>query len=356
VVAVISFRAGLDRVRMEAQSARLVLGAGAVVALIAAAGLHGPLGRAWDEFKNDKPPPATGGTARLTTLGGTRYQVWTAAVDGFKSEPLRGVGPGTFEYYWNQHGEGREFLRDAHSLYLEQAAELGLPGVLALLVALGGLLAAGIQARMRWRRRREVAAGSAVLAAFIVFLAYAGIDWMWELAAVGALAIGGAAVAGAGGLERASGPGIGPWLRSGLVVGALLAGATQVPGLVSTERVRASQDELANGHARRALDLADQAISAEDWASSPYAARALASERLGNLGGARRDAQQAVDRAPDDWRNRLLLARIDAEAGQRVAARGQLAEARRLAPYVPYLIPQSPYMQQLNALLAGKGR
>jgi tetratricopeptide (TPR) repeat protein len=353
-VAVISFRAGLDRVRMEAQSARLMLGAGAVVALIAAAGLHGPLGNAWDEFKNDKPPPATGGTARLTTLGGTRYQVWTDAMDAFKSEPWRGIGPGTFEYYWNQHGKDREFLRDAHSLYIEEAAELGLPGLLALLVAVGGLLAAGIQARMSWRRRREIAAGSAVLAAFVVFLAYAGIDWMWELGAVGALAIGGSAVAGAGGLERASGPGIAPWFRCALVVGALFAAATQVPGLVSTQRVRASQSELAEGHAQKALDLADEAIAAEDWASSPYTARALASEQLGDLNGAKRDAQQAIDRQPDDWRGRLLMARIEAELGQRAAARAQLAAARRLAPYVPYLIPQSPYLRQFNALLAGK--
>jgi tetratricopeptide (TPR) repeat protein len=354
-VAVVTFRAGLDRVRMEMQSARLALGAGAVIALIAVIGLNGEVSKAWDKFKNDKPPPATGGTARLTSLGSTRYDTWSSAVDAFKSEPLRGIGPGTFEYYWNEHGKNREYLRDAHSLYTEEAAELGLPGMLALLVGLGGLLVAGIQARMRWRRRREIAAGSAVLAAFVVFLAYAGIDWMWELAAIGTLAIGGAAVAGAGGFERASSPGIGPWLRAALVVGALLAGAIQVPGLVSTERVRASQSELAKGHAQKALDLADQAISAEDWASSPYAARAEASARLGDLAGAKRDAQQAVDRQPDDWRGRLLLARIEAELGQAGPARAELAEARRLAPYVPYLIPQSSYMQQFNALLAGKG-
>jgi tetratricopeptide (TPR) repeat protein len=340
---------------METQSARLVLGAGAVIAVIAAVALNGPLGRAWDHFKNDKPPPAVGGTARLTTLGGTRYHVWTAAVDAFESEPLRGIGPGTFEYYWNQHGADREYLRDAHSLYLEEAAELGVPGVVALMVALGGLLWAGIQARVRWRRRREIAAGSAVLAAFVVFLGYAGVDWMWELGAIGALALGGAAVAGAGGFDRASTAGVRPWLRAALVVGALLAAASQVPGLVSTERVRASQTELSDGHAQRALDLANEAVAAEDWASTPYAARALARERLGDLAGAKRDAQQAIGRSVDDWRNRLLMARIEAELGQATAARAQLAQAKRLAPYVPYLIPQSPYLQQFNSLLA-RGR
>jgi hypothetical protein len=353
--AIATFRADLDKVRMDVGSARVALVASIVGAILLAAALHSPLNRAWDEFKSDKPPAAGGDTSRLTTLGGTRYTVWTTAVDAFKSDPWRGIGPGAFEFYWDKHGKGQEFARDAHSLYIEEGAELGIPGVIALLVALGGLLWAAIQARLRWRRRREIAAGSALIAAFVVFLAYAGIDWMWELGAVGTLAIGGVAVAGAGGLDRAERWKLGPWTRAALVVAALLAGAVQVPGLVSTERTRASESALANGDATRAKDLADQAITAEDWAASPYAARAEAVERLGNLAEAKRDAQQAIDREPDNWRNRLLLARIEAEQGDRPGAQGQIAAARRLAPRSPYLVSFSPYMQQINSLLgAGK--
>ena len=355
-VAVATFRASLDKVRMDLGSARIALVASIVGALLVAAALHGPLNRAWDQFKNDKPPAARGGTGRLTTLGGTRYEVWSTAVDAYQSDPWRGVGPGAFEFYWDRHGKGQEFARDAHSLYLEEAAELGTPGVIVLLVALAGLLWAAIQARMRWRRRREIAAGSAVIAMFLVFLAYAGIDWMWELGAVGALALGGAAVAGAGGLERAERWRLGPWTRTAMVMAALLLGAVQVPGLVSTERLRASESALASGNAKRAQDLADQAITAEDWAASPYAARAEASERLGDLPQAERDARQALDREPDNWRYHLLLARIEAERGNRAATRAQLAAGRRLAPRIPYLVPFSPYMQQINSLLAAGGR
>jgi tetratricopeptide (TPR) repeat protein len=350
LAAVATMQLRLDRVRMELRSARLALGALAVVGLVAAVALSGPLGDAWDEFKNDKPPPATGGTERLTTFGSTRYDVWSSAVDAFKSEPLRGIGPGTFEYYWAKQGQP-EFARDAHSLYLEEAAELGLPGLLALLVGLGGLLWAALAARIGWGRRREIAAGSAVIAAFVVFLAYAGVDWMWEMGAVGTLAIGGVAVAGAGGLDRSQPSSLGPWMRALAVVGALLAGAVQLPGLVSTQRVRASEAELANGNPARAKELANQAIAAEDWAATPYAARALASEALGDLRGARRDAQQAVDRDPDNWRDHLILARIEAELHRRGAARAQVAEARRLAPSIFYLNPDAPYVKQLNRLL-----
>lgn len=354
--AVATFRAGLDKVRMDVGTARVALVASIVGALLVAGALHGPLNRAWDQFKNDKPPAAAGGTGRFATLGGTRYTVWTTAVDAFNSDPWRGIGPGAFEFYWDKHGKGREFARDAHSLYIEEAAELGIPGVIALLVALGGLLWAAIQARMRWRRRRDIAAGSALIAVFVVFLAYAGIDWMWELGAVGALALGGVAVAGAGGLDRAERRQLGPWTRSAMVVAALLAGAVQVPGLISTERTRASESALAGGDAARAQDLADQAITAEDWAASPYAARAEAVERLGNLAEAKRDAQQAIDREPDNWRNHLLLARIEAEHGDRTGALGQIAAARRLAPRIPYLVPFSPYMQQIDSLLGSGGK
>jgi O-antigen ligase len=350
VVAAITQRAGLDRARMDVGSARLALGAGVVATLLLAVALHGPIGNAWGEFKNDKPPPATGGTARFTSLGSARYDVWTAAVDAFEAHPLDGVGPGAFEYYWSRHGK-EEFVRDAHTLYLEQAAELGLPGLIALLIALGGLLAAALQARAGWRRRRELSAGSALIAAFVVFLAYAGIDWIWELGAIGTLAIGGIAVAAAGGFERYGAAPLRPLLRVGLVVLALAAAISQIPGLVSTERIRASEAKLAAGDLDRARTLADDAIDAEPWAGSPYAARALALESAGDLAGARSDAQDAIDRDPYNWRQYLLLARIDARRGDRRGVEAQLSEARRLAPRSPYLNPASPFRQQLDALL-----
>jgi tetratricopeptide (TPR) repeat protein len=350
VVAVATLQLRIDRVRMDPRAARVALAGLGIFALLAAIALNGPLRDAWDEFKNEKPPVATGGTERLTTLGGTRYDAWSAAVDAFKTEPLRGIGPGNFEYYWAKQGEP-EFARDAHSLYIEEAAELGIPGLLALLAALGGVLWAALAARVQWRRRREVAAGAAVIAAFVVFLAYAGIDWMWEMGAVGTLAIGGAAAAGAGGLDRSRLPNLGPWMRALAVVGALLAAAAQLPSLVSTQRVRASESALANGDPDRAKDLANEAISAEDWAGTPYATRALAFEALGDLPQATRDAQEAISRDPDNWRDRLLLARIEAEGHHSAAAKAQIAEARRLAPSSPYLNPASPYMQQLNRLL-----
>jgi tetratricopeptide (TPR) repeat protein len=352
VWAAITSRAGLDRVRMDARGARVALAGTVAVALLAAIALHGPLGNAWDEFKNDRAPANTG-TERFTSLGGTRYQVWSTAIDAFQEDPWRGVGPGTFEFYWSRHGHSQEFIRDAHSLYIEQLAELGIPGLVALLTALGGLLYAAVQARLHWRRRREIAVGSAMIAAFVVFLIDAGVDWMWELGALGTLAIGGVAVAGAGGLDRAGPHRPGRWLRLGLTLCALALAAVQVPGLVSTQRVRASDSELDRGRAASALDAAGQAIDAEPWAATPYAMRALVFERFGDLESAVADARDAIDREPDNWRNHLLLARLEAERDRRAASLGQLAEARRLAPLNPYLNPDSPDVRQIESLVTG---
>jgi O-antigen ligase len=349
-IAVVTKRAGLDRARMDLRTARFAAIGGVVGALLLAVALHGPIGHAWDRFKNEKPPVARG-SERFTSFGSTRYDAWTAAVDAFQAHPMDGIGPGSFEFYWSRNGNG-EFALDAHSLYLEQAAELGLPGALVALVAFVALLVAAIQARLKWRRRREVAVGSALIAAYVVFLAYAGIDWMWELGAIGTLGIGGAAIAAAGGFERAGERKLRLWTRAGLVLLALAAGVSQVPGLVSTERIRASETRLADGDPNRARELADEAIDAEPWAGAPYAARALALESAGDLNGAKQDVGEAIDRDPYDWRNHLLLARIEARTGDRSAVEAQLREARRLAPRSLYLLPTSPFRQQLDALLS----
>ena len=348
----ITKRAGLDRTKMDRRSARFSLGAAAVAAVVAAIALHQPLGDAWDEFKNDKPPAANG-SERLSSLGSTRYQVWTTALDAFEADPMRGVGAGSFEFYWSMHGEGPEFIRDAHSLYFETLAELGVPGAIALLAALGGLLWAAIQARAQWLRRREIAVGGAVISAFVVFLAYAGVDWMWELGAVGTLAIGGISAAAAGGFERAGSRRMGPWVRSLAVAAAVAAAISQVPGLVSVERLRASANALRDGDSAEARDLADQAINAESWAAAPYAMRALAYEAAGNLSQARRDIDEAIEREPDNWRHRLLAARIDAATGDGRGMRAQLGKARRDAPDSLFLVRGSPYLESLKKLLSG---
>ena len=137
-----------------------------------------------------------------------------------------------------------------------------------------------------------------------------------------------------------------------LAVGAaLLAAASQVPGLVSTERIRASESALAAGDSVRAGELANEAVTAEPWAASPYAMRALVAAQEGRLPDARREIDEAIEREPTNWRHWLVRARIEAGSGDRSDVDRALAEVRMLAPDAPFLLPQSRFRTELGQLL-----
>jgi O-antigen ligase len=75
-------------------------------------------------------------------------------------------------------------VADAHSLYAETAAELGLFGLIALGLFLGGVGWAAVAA---FRSAHVEATGPAVVAA--VWALHAGIDWLWEMPAVALVAL-----------------------------------------------------------------------------------------------------------------------------------------------------------------------
>jgi O-antigen ligase len=120
------------------------------------------------------------GPQRLASVQSNRYAYWRIAVEAFADQPLTGEGSGGFRTAWLREREFRESVRDAHSLYLETAAELGLVGLLAL-----GLLVAGCA--LAAVRAGAAAAGS--VAALAAFALHAGIDWDWELPALTLVAL-----------------------------------------------------------------------------------------------------------------------------------------------------------------------
>ena len=64
-----------------------------------------------------------------------RYAYWKVALRTFADHPLIGVGSGGFQAEWLRERPFREPVRDAHSLYLETLAELGLVGFALLRAA-----------------------------------------------------------------------------------------------------------------------------------------------------------------------------------------------------------------------------
>lgn len=154
----------VPRLRPLATAALVALLAGTVIA-VATSGSQG----------------AAGSTeaGRLVSVQSNRYAYWEVAVNVFAAHPLQGVGSGGFAVEWLQRRDIEEGVKDAHSLYLETAAELGIVGLLALAAFLGGIVGAA--------RRRG--ADPAIVAALVVFALHAGLDWDWELPALSLTAL-----------------------------------------------------------------------------------------------------------------------------------------------------------------------
>jgi hypothetical protein len=305
------------------------------------------IARGWDDFRgvdqetNSKPAPRSreDPAARLTKLGGTRYFEWKSALRAFEDAPVKGVGAGTFEYWWNRD-DGREFVRDAHSFYFESLGELGIPGLAFGLLLFGGLAAIAVRTRRTVESPTETAAAVALGAAFLVFLFHAGVDWMWESTAVTVLALAcGALSVGALGRSVADRS-----LATRLVIPAiaLVALLVQVPGLVSTSKVRSSQEAAEAGEIDTAFERAGDAVQAQPWAASPYVQRGLLEESTGQLAAATVDLRRAVRYEPTNWRPRLLLARVEAKRGRVSRALADYRTARDLRPRSVFFSPSVP--------------
>lgn len=123
-------------------------------------------------------------SGRLASTGSNRYEYWRVALRAAADHPVKGLGSGGFGPEWMRERTINEVVRDAHSLYLETLAELGIVGLLLLALLLGAIFTA---ARAAYRGDPALAAGPA--AALVAFALHAGIDWDWELPALTLVAV-----------------------------------------------------------------------------------------------------------------------------------------------------------------------
>jgi O-antigen ligase len=132
------------------------------------------------EGKPEGTSPVPGATpARLGSIDSNRYHYWEEAGRTFAEHPIAGIGSGGFQVEWLKIYQRFDASGDAHSLYLETAAELGVIGVAALLLFLGGIATAVLRL---YRVDRGAATGLA--AGLTAWTFHAGLDWDWEMPAV----------------------------------------------------------------------------------------------------------------------------------------------------------------------------
>lgn len=320
------------------------------VAAFVALGGAGAVADGFDEFKQPAGVSAT--STRLASVAGNgRWEYWSVAVDAAGTAPLTGIGPGTYELWWNQHRESNSVIRDAHSLFVETLGELGIVGLVLIAGLVGFVLVVGVARAVRadGGRRRELAAMTAAALAFAVA---AGLDWLWELAVIPVAFLFVAAavltarpdedqatvVASAGERPqpRRSGRNLARVAGAAIATGAILVIA--VPTLAA-ERLSDSQADFDDGDFVSALSKAESAAALEPYSAAPRMLEARSYEALGKYSEAAIAAREATERESTNWEPWYLLSRIQDERGDKQGSALSLHRAQELNPLSNLLNP-----------------
>jgi tetratricopeptide (TPR) repeat protein len=333
--------AGSTGGRRRAERAFLALAAvvalGGVVFVVASPGW---IDDRWSDFKDTSYANVETGETRFGgALGSGRYDYYRVALNDWRDHPFAGRGAESFQIPYLQQRRTLEAPRYAHSLAFETLGGLGLIGALLLAVFLGAAIACFAAVR---RRGGEAEAGiaTAAFAGFAVWFVHGLVDWLWQFAAVSAIAMGLLALAmrtappaAAPSLEAAAPPRSLP-LRVVLAVATLAAAVSlAVPGAAA--RYERDAFERQREDPDGALERLDRAADLDRLSASPLIARAVLARSRGFRDDARADLLEAIEREPENWFAHFELALLDGQARRYDDAARSIAEARRLNPQQP---------------------
>ncbi|HEX3451671.1 MAG TPA: O-antigen ligase family protein, partial [Solirubrobacteraceae bacterium] len=306
--------------------------AAAVVAVALALGAPHAVARDWNRFFSGVAPRGNQGDLRqrLTDPSNNgRSDLWKVAVRGFTAEPVHGHGAGTYQTLWDRERPRFAYTVNAHSLYLQTMAELGVPGLL-LLVTLIATVLVGLARRARGPKRSLY---GALLAVGVVWAVHAGVDWDWEMPVVTLpfFAAAGLALSPRGGaLGRRT---IGRAPR--IVLAGLCLAAVVLPVLLIGSQSRLTQAERAL-YASNCAKADAAANSSIDWLGArpePYEILGFCDLQRGLPTLAVAQMRRAVRRDPSSWERYYALALAQASAG--IDPRPAAARALQMNPHEP---------------------
>ena len=320
---------------------KLLKGIALGAALLAIAVAIAVGGRAWDQFSSSDLQFPNQPSQHFSDLSGAgRHDFYRVAIDAFGEKPVLGHGAGTYQFSWDELRSIPIPVKDAHSVFFEAFAELGLVGGLLVLALFGTLLWTGFAA---WRNARgsQQELCAVLLATLVAFTVGAAIDWFWEIAALGAiflLAAGVLVAVRCAQLAPAEGEtrGRGENRRFGLAVAGLAIAWITALGLIGPllvdHQIKASQKAAAAGDLPSAVNHADTARSIEPWAATPYVQLGLLAQAQGDYVTAAGRLSQAINREDRNWLLYYLRSKIEHEAGDLTGARADLRRAQQLNP------------------------
>ena len=266
-------------------------------------------------------------TSRLFTLSNSgRIVLWRAAWHDYLDHPLLGSGAGTYEEYYLQHRADAIKVRNAHSLYLEELADLGPVGLALLVAALLVPLAAAVRARRH--RLVPVAAG-----AYGVYLVHAGGDWDWQLVGVTLPALVCAAALLRAGRGRTV-IGVRTVGRAVVAAAVLVAVAFAVVAEIGNTALAAAGNASASSSWRSEISHAQRASAWAPWSSEALRLLAEGQYSLGRSTQARATLDRAIAFDPHNWQLWLDLAVVTNGSTRRAA----FERALRLDPHGPEVL------------------
>jgi cytochrome c-type biogenesis protein CcmH/NrfG len=127
--------------------------------------------------------------------------------------------------------------------------------------------------------------------------------------------------------------------RAGLTALAIMALVAIAIPLLSTVDIRDSQARAARDDLSSALTKANAASDVQPYAARPPLQRALVLETAGSFGPAAVAARDATQQEPVNWRNWLVLSRIEAELQHPQPAIAAYRRAKSLNPRSPIFAP-----------------
>jgi tetratricopeptide (TPR) repeat protein len=341
------------RAQLLAGSRRTVVAAvaavGVLVALTAAAGVMRLTEGSGRDGVSSGATSALGSSRLGSGLETGRYDLWRVAAEEVADHPLLGVGADNFAVDFVRERRTREEPLYPHSLLLRSFSQTGLVGGALFLGFVGAALVAALR-----RRRRSDALANAVASASVVsgvyWLVHGSIDWLWEIPALGASALGLLGLAFGLGQPRPDRPlsrsrRSAPALAAAGVLVAAAVGSYTLPWLAALEVERAVQawPEAPD----RAFSRLERARRLNLLSERPDVVAGTLAQGAGQPDRARLAFQRVLERNPDEWYAHLQLALLAAADGRRGEALAHLVRARSLNPLEPVL------QEAEDALFAG---
>ncbi|MGA2929454.1 MAG: hypothetical protein ABSG43_26395 [Solirubrobacteraceae bacterium] len=318
-------RARVPWTRVQLRASLCIVFVGIVVTFLTLGGVSAV--RA-DVHRFAAAPPDSASTSlsvqqRLTWLSNNgRIDEWRVAIDdGFLRHPVIGNGAGTYATLWTRYAPTFRRVLNAHSLYLEELAELGLVGAVPLIVIIVSILVAlGRRAR---GPEREVWA--ALFAAGLMWALHAGVDWDWQMPAVTAWFFGAGALALAAPTDRPQRQ-THSRVRFAVALGCLFLTVTPAAIWRSQTQLNKAVQALERGDCVTAQQaaLASNAALSSRWDPFEVISYCEAGAQQYTLAISAIDAAELRD--PQNWELRYSDALISAAAGldPRPAARAAL--------------------------------